>query len=290
MIKTILVPASGTTAVDNAAFAAALATARQFDAHIDVLHVRLDPVETAVAMTTDSAAGTMVPGFIDRLEQDATKRAARARRNFDAFCARAKVKVASAPGRGTKGPTAEWHVEAGDEPRWFVTYGRAADLVVAPRAKPDDPSPRSLLEAVLLESGRPVLIPSAKAPPASRADTVAIGWKPEPQCARAVVAAMPFITRARRVVVLCVEEDDAAPHDETERLLHNLAWHGISAAAERLKPGSGGAATTLLAGAARRAGLLIMGGYGHTRLREWVFGGFTQRAVADAPLPVLMAH
>jgi nucleotide-binding universal stress UspA family protein len=289
MIKTILVPATGTPA-DNAAFTAALATARQFDAHIDVLHVRLDPVATAVAMTTDSAAGTMVPGFIDRLEQEATTRAARARKNFETFCDRAKVKIAAAPARGNKGPTAEWHVETGEEPRWFVTYAQTADLVVAPRANRDDPSPRSLLEAVLLESGRPVLIPSAKTPIASRVDTVAIGWKPEPQSARAVAAAMPFISGAKKVTVLSVDEGDRNPREEAERLAHSLAWHGVSVDVERLKPGTGGAAATLLASAGRRAGLLVMGGYGHTRLREWVFGGFTQHALANAPLPVLMAH
>lgn len=290
MIKTILVPATG-TGVDRAAFAAALATARQFDAHIDVLHVRLDPVETAVAMSADSAAGsTLMAGMIERMEQDAAARAAQARKAFDAFCAREKVTVASAPGRGKPSVTAEWHVETGEEPRWFVTYAQAADLVVAPRVKGDDPSPSSLLEAVLLESGRPVLIPSARAVGAARADTVAIAWKPERQCARAVAAAMPFIARAKKIVVLSVEEDETGPRDETERLVRNLAWHGVPATGERLKAGSDGAAATLLAAAARRAGFLVMGGYGHSRLREWVFGGFTRRALADARLPVLMAH
>jgi nucleotide-binding universal stress UspA family protein len=290
MIKSILVPASGTSA-DHGTFAAALKTARQFDAHLDVLHVRLDPVEAAVAMSADSATGnTLMSGMIERMESDATNRAAQARKNFDGFCTREKVTLASAPGRGNKkGVTAEWHVETGQEPRWFVTYGRTTDLIVAPRATADDPSPRSLLEAVLLDSGRPVLIPSAKASPAGRAETVAIGWKPEPQCARAVAAAMPLISQAKNVVVLCVEENDNHD-DEADRLIRNFAWHGISATIKRPKPGAAGAAATLLAAAAKAAGLLVMGGYGHTRLREWVFGGFTQRALADAPLPILIVH
>jgi nucleotide-binding universal stress UspA family protein len=228
-------------------------------------------------------------GFIERLEQDADERATRARKTFDAFCAREKLTLAGAPGGRKKGPSAEWHVETGQEPRCFVTYGRAADLIVAPRGTADDPSPRSLLEAVLLESGRPVLIPSAKAPAAARGDTVAIGWKPEPQCARAVAAAMPLVSCAKNVVVLCVEENDGQD-DEADRLVRNLAWHGISATTQRLKPSADGAAAALLAAAAKTAGLLVMGGYGHTRLREWVFGGFTQRAVSDAPLPILMVH
>ena len=78
--------------------------------------------------------------------------------------------------------------------------------------------------------------------------------------------------------------------DEAGRIVRNLAWHGIGATTLRLQPGAEGAAATLLAGIGDRADLLVMGGYGHSRLREWVFGGFTQSVLADAPLPVLMAH
>ena len=56
------------------------------------------------------------------------------------------------------------------------------------------------------------------------------------------------------------------------------------------QPGADGAVVTLLAAAKDRADLLVMGGYGHTRIREWVFGGFTQQVLTDAPLPVLIAH
>ena len=57
-----------------------------------------------------------------------------------------------------------------------------------------------------------------------------------------------------------------------------------------MRPGPDGAAATLLAGIAGRADLLVMGGYGHSRVREWVFGGFTTHVLAGAPLPVLLAH
>ena len=57
-----------------------------------------------------------------------------------------------------------------------------------------------------------------------------------------------------------------------------------------MRPGPDGAAATLLSAIAGRADLLVMGAYGHSRVREWVFGGFTTHVLADAPLPVLMAH
>jgi len=170
----------------------------------------------------------------------------------------------------------------------MATYGVAADLIIAPRATGDDGVAGATLEAVLLESGRPILIPPAAAMPA-KFERIAIAWKPTPQAARAVVAAMPFLAQAKEVVLITVEEA-AEGHDDADRLVGSLAWHGLKATAQSLKPGPDGAAATLLATAGNRADLLVMGGYGHSRLREWVFGGFTELVLAGAPLPVLIAH
>lgn len=288
MIRTILIAASGNES-DAAAFAAALAIARPFGAHLDVLHVRLDAVNTAVAMTTDVGSGALTAGLIERLEQDAREREAKAQEIFSGFCGGAGLAVTSAPSGGrAAAPSAEWHVETGDEPRWMAAYGVASDLIVARRATGEDMTARSTLEAVLLETGRPLLIPAAAAMPATL-DRIAIAWKPTPQAARAVALAMPLLTRAREIVVITVEEEPDG-RDDAARLVRNLAWHGLAATTERLRPGEEGAAATLLARIGGRADLLVMGGYGHSRLREWVFGGFTQRVLADAPLPVLLAH
>ena len=132
-----------------------------------------------------------------------------------------------------------------------------------------------------------MLIPGAAAPSADFAEWVAIAWKPTPQTARAVAFALPFLAGAKEVAVMTVEEGGG--HDDAKPLIDYLAWHGIKSAAERLTP-EGDAAAALLAAASARAGLLVMGGYGHSRLREWVFGGFTRRVLDDASMPVLMAH
>jgi nucleotide-binding universal stress UspA family protein len=100
---------------------------------------------------------------------------------------------------------------------------------------------------------------------------------------------MPFLARAKDIVVLTVDEDEGRG-DDVNRLVGALAWHDFPVRAERLISGPPGAVETLLDAASTRAGLLIMGGYGHSRLREWVFGGFTKRILAAAPLPVLIAH
>jgi nucleotide-binding universal stress UspA family protein len=290
VIKSILIPATGNDA-DTATFAAALGVARMFAAHIGALHVRLDPVEIAVATTTDGGGGGMLlQGLIDDLEREADAREARTKRFFTEFCAREGLPLLETPMEATGKPSAQWHVEIGQEPRWMSVYGTTADLIVSSRGIPgDDAVTRSTLEALLLETGRPLLIPSAAAPSVAMADRVAIAWKPTPQAARAVAAAMPFLACAKEIVVMTVEEEEGR-RDEIERLLHNLAWHGLKVVAQRVKPGTRDAAEALLAAVVDQAGLLVMGGYGHSRLREWVFGGFTQQVLVDAPVPVLMAH
>jgi nucleotide-binding universal stress UspA family protein len=290
MIKTILVPVDDPDG-EAASFAAALALARQFGAHIDALHVRLDPAATALALAADPGSGALTAGLIERMQAEATQREAAARERFDRFCRDAGLGVLGAPPAGAAAaPSAEWHVETGEIPRWVAEYGLAADLILAARSTGDENLRRAMLEAALLGSGRPLLIPAsgATAQTPQRFERIAIGWKPNAQAARAVALAMPLIEEAREIVVLSVKENgDEGP--EAERLVRALAWHGKAARAQLLHAGPQGAAT-LFASAREAADLLVMGGYGHGRLREWVFGGFTESALAGAPLPVLIAH
>ena len=83
------------------------------------------------------------------------------------------------------------------------------------------------------------------------------------------------------------EQQEETP--EVSRLAAYLAWHGVQATTQRLRPSPAGTAATALA-AADKASLPVMGGYGHARLTEWAFGGFTRSILREAPLPVLMAH
>jgi nucleotide-binding universal stress UspA family protein len=287
MIKTILTAATG-GAGDPAVLAAALAAARPFAAHLDVLHVRFDATTAALAMATDAGSGALTAGLIDRLEQEATERAAKVEADFTRFCREAGLPITDQPQPGQSGPSAQFHVEIGEEARRMAAWGLAADLIVAPRARGAGGNERATLDAVLVGSGRPLLIPAAAPLPAEFA-RVAIAWKATPPAARAVALAMPFLARAREVVVLTVAEQPG-PSDDADRLLRALAWHGLAARGERLTPGPNGAAATLLAAARECADLIVMGGFGHSRLREWVFGGFTETALAAAPLPVLIAH
>lgn len=286
MIKTVLVPATGTDA-DEAAFAAALTVARRFTAHLDVLHVRVDAAEAAGALVADVSGAMVSANLIDRLEEECAQTEAKARKTFNAFCEREQLVIDAAPSNPQTN-AARWHREIGHEASWFAAYARTSDLLVVGRPAADRGVLPETLEAALFDSGRPLLIPGS-APVAP--DTAAIAWKPTREAARAVAAAMPFLAAAKRVVILTAAEDDKTDRRDTARLVVALQRHDIAAESRNLQPGSRSAADTLLAAASEiGAGLLVMGGYGHSRLRELVFGGVTEHVIRGAALSVLMAH
>jgi nucleotide-binding universal stress UspA family protein len=288
MIKTILVPATGSDK-DNAVFASALAIARAFAAHLEFLHVRPDAAATAVAMASDGGGATMLGGLIDRLDDDASQREEKARQLFQGFCEREGLQIGETP-PGPQGPSAQWLREIGAEPYWVAEYGRAADLLVIGRPGEDEGVSLDTIEGALIDSGRPLLIPPA-APLTAVPETIAIAWKPAPQAARALTAASPFLQIAKQIVILTVGEDQRAPEEEADRLMAGLRWHGVPVSVRHLPPAAESSGPeTLLSAAAEHAALLVMGGYGRSRLREWIFGGFTLHVLRGAAVPVLMAH
>jgi nucleotide-binding universal stress UspA family protein len=287
MIKTILVPSTGSD-LDDAVFTTALAVARRFEAHLDFLHVRLDAAAIAVAMTTDGGGPAILGGLTERLEEGADQREAAAKQRFDEFCRREGLASRDMPS-AEPGPSAGWRCEVGLEPAWVTEHGRGADLIVAGRPGDGDGLVSETIEAALLDGGRPLLIPSA-APMTAIPDTIVIAWKPTREAAHAVTAAMPLLAAATEIVILTVAEDEAVASAENGPLMAGLRWHGFRVSAHHLPPGESGAADTMLAAARERNALLVMGGYGHNRLRQWIFGGFTRRVLSAADVPVLIAH
>ncbi len=285
-MRYILVPATGAD-TDAAVFAMALTTARKLSAHLEFLHVGMDVRETLAAMATADMAGGGGYGLVlDELEQEVSRRQRKAEQAFHDFCEGEGLVVSADP--STPAPTAEWRRETGDEPAWIATHGHAADLLVLGRASDDQVI--DLLEAALMTSGRPVLIAPAK-PPADLGRVVAIAWKDRPEAARAVTAAQPFLRRAQQVIIFSVTEEADADTQSCERLRHALSWQNPAVSVQRLRAAGRPAVDVLLAAAAAaKADLLVMGGYGHSRVREVIFGGFTRRVLRDADLPVLMSH
>ena len=287
MIKSILVPSTGSD-TDNAVFASALAVARPFGAHLDFLHVRVDAATMAVTMAAEGGGATMVGGLINRLEEEATQREEKARQLFQRFCEREGLAVGDTP-PDPPGLSAQWVRQVGAEPYWVTEYGRAADLLVIGRPAEDEGVSFETIEGALLEGGRPVLIPPA-APLPALPETIVIAWKAAPEAARAVTADMPFLSIAKQILILTVAEEQGLSDEEGARLVTALRWHGFQVSTGHLQPDPRGAAETLLAAAREHGALVVMGAYGHSRLREWIFGGFTQHALRGAEVPLLMVH
>jgi len=288
VFKYVLVPATGTD-IDGPIFAAAHDVARLWSSHLQFLHVRIDAQAVFIAVASAEFGGSAgVESTIEAMDQQAVARQNKAEQDVRGFCARQNIEFGDAPGADR--PTAEWHEETGDEEVWIANHGRAADLLVVGRPRDGQAEGRSVLEAALIQTGRPVLIPSTK-PLRLDGGTVVIAWKDTREAARAVAAAMPFIERAARVFVLSVEEGESSTEHSCDRLCHALRWHNPNTDAHRVKHEGAHPAETMLQSVARHRGdLLVMGGYSHSRMREVVFGGFTRRVLASADLPVLIAH
>ena len=288
MIKTILVPAMGSE-TDVGVFASALAVARPLGAHLGFLHICIDAATFAATITPEVSSGHVLTDMINRMEEEAQEREQKAKQLFETFCRREGLVVAETPPIQSE-RSARWLRENGSESYWLAEYARTADLLVVGRPDDDQRVRSDMLEAALINSGRPLLIlPSV--PISALPDTVVIAWKATPEAARAVTAAMPFLSLAKQIVIMTVAEDETTIEEEgAARLMANLRWDGFPASVRRLQPSPHGAAETLLAAAREHAALLVMGGYGHSRLREWIFGGFTQRILRAAEIPVLIAH
>ena len=113
-----------------------------------------------------------------------------------------------------------------------------------------------------------------------------VAWNGSREAARAVKDALPFLVDAEAVTVVAAGEDAAASLEPITALLKR---HGAPVTAKQIEPGSGAGATLLDAAAAERADLLVMGAYGHSRLREIVLGGATREVLRGARIPVLLS-
>ncbi|TGD97690.1 universal stress protein [Methylobacterium nonmethylotrophicum] len=174
---------------------------------------------------------------------------------------------------------------------YTAEQARAADLVIVGRHGPGDgdPGPMGVSPgALLMEAGRPVLV----APPGLERlvpKRVVIAWKDTREARRAVHDALPLIAGAERVCVVAAGPD--AHHGGAEATAQYLSGHGIAATTHLLPNPALSVADELLRFCEREgADLLVMGAYGHSRLREWVFGGVTRDVLRTTSLCCLMSH
>jgi nucleotide-binding universal stress UspA family protein len=172
-----------------------------------------------------------------------------------------------------------------------VEQAHCADLFIAtrPYGEADSPVWTDLVEAVLFGSGRALLLVPPGRHRQGPIQTVLVAWNGSREAARALREGLPFIEQAARTVVLVVDPpSDTMPWAEVEG---HLARHGVVAEVITAESQDRRVADVILDEARRlSADLVIMGGYGHTRLRELVFGGATRDVLTASESPLLVAH
>ena len=179
---------------------------------------------------------------------------------------------------------------AGDQ---FARIARRFDLAVVPQAEPKGGSVEELIaETTLFESGRPmIVVPYIQKSPL-KLDLVMVCWDGGRQAARAINDAMPLLAKAGRVEVVIVA-NEPGKQDEIEGadIGKHLARHGLKVEVKRITAGKIDIGAALLSHAADNAtDFVVMGGYGHSRLRQFILGGVTRSILQSMTAPVLMAH
>jgi nucleotide-binding universal stress UspA family protein len=262
----------------------AVEVARRNEAHLTAVFIitSLDMARFGAPIGGDAAS----LGTFDALREE--HRAARL-----AIAERLAAIVGSAAERA--GIAAEWRVVDGDVAELATLNARYADLAILGQTDPDAPSPAAPApEAVLLGSGRPILV----VPYIGASDTIGrrvlVAWNASREAARALNDAVPLLADAEKVTVLSVNpargisgEGDLPAAD----IALHLARHGIKAEASYVVPEDIGVGETLLSRAADLGSdLIVMGGYGHSRLRELALGGATRTLLGHMTVPVLLSH
>jgi len=175
-------------------------------------------------------------------------------------------------------------------PDLLVEYARLRDITIVPVPESYD---QWHVEAIIFGAGRPTLVvPEAPAARPFELNRVIVAWDFSRAAARAVSDAIPILEKAREVCVLTVTNEKTIPsRRSSSELAKNLSRHGIEVVVEEVDA-AGRAIGDVLAAqiAVRSADLLVMGAYGHSRLRKFVLGGATRSILTKPPIPVLCSH
>ncbi len=291
MFRTILVPQTGQS-TDGAALEAANELMRESNGHLSCVYVHDDAAAITSTIQTDAMGVPVVsPGLIEALNEEATAQRLRAKEAFISFCKRNCVTVVEQkPGSGTL--SASWKEINADVITTIATESGYHDLTIMARdGEFAEPSSHDI-GSIVISSGRPVVLTPKTWRPRSF-QKIAVAWKDAPEAARAVAAALPLLEEAKEVSVFSATEDCAldAARASARNCSAYLKQHGIFAESRGLDADKADVAAVLFSEAeAIGADLLVMGAYGHSRLREFVFGGFTREALWDAQIPLLLMH
>jgi nucleotide-binding universal stress UspA family protein len=276
MIKDIIVSLSPGATRDLAGDYA-VSIAETFGAHVAGIAFAYDPVLPASVM------GGISADVFDVQRQENEKAAKAALALFETAVRRAGVSGESHMLTATIAGAADT----------FAALARRFDLAVVPQVTPDTIAPDELLmEAALFESGRPLLVvPYIQTAPL-RLDRVICCWDGSRTAARAIADAMPLLQKAKAVDLVIVGKGKMNQKELSGADMGaHLARHGLKVEVKNIPAPDIDVANAVLSYAADTdATLIVMGGYGHSRLREYILGGATRGMLASMTVPVLMSH
>ncbi len=279
-MKAILVPTEHGSAMTSA-LDTALLLARKFGSCIEGFSLR-PAVADLVAMDPDSGL-TMVA--VKENDAEMVRQAEEVFRSF--------MQSHQLPERTGEGPASlswSWLKDAPSGHDFVGSYGRVFDAIVLARPGDEWQSPSMItLETALFESGRPVLI-APPSSPRSLGTNVLVAWNCSTEQARSMADAMPLLRMAERITI-CTVEGATVAGPSGEQMARSLRMNGIASETITLKASKRPAGEVILAKADELGcDLIIKGAYTQSRLRQMIFGGTTRYVLANAKLPVLMAH
>jgi len=275
VIKDVVVNLSSRSKQDFASDYA-ISTAAAFGAHVVGIAFVYD------AIIPDGMFGGVPVELIEMQREESGKLAAGAVQRFQASAKKAGISVESRTMDATVGGGATV----------FAELARRFDLAVVGQAQEESSaSDELMIEAVLFETGRPILVVPYIQKQGLKLDRVMVCWDGGRAAARAIADAMPFLERAKAVELVIVTEEHKREEITGASMIEHLSRHGIAAKAKRMSRGDLSVDNVILSYAADSgADFMVMGGYGHSRLREFLLGGMTRGILNSMTIPVLMSH
>jgi nucleotide-binding universal stress UspA family protein len=276
MFKDVVVNISGRGPRD---FAAEYATsiAATFGAHIAGISFLYEPV------IPDGTLGGIPVDLIELQREENSKVANEAVSRFEAGVKKA----------GISAETRILDATFGGAATLFAQIARRFDLAVVGQAQREGGASDALMvEGALFESGRPLVVVPYIQKRGLTLERVLACWDGGRTAARAIGDAMPFLERAKAVdIVIVAEERKGGDEINGANMGEHLARHGVTANVKRIAKGDLAIEDVLLSYAADSgADFMVMGGYGHSRLREFILGGVTRGILGSMTVPVMMSH
>ncbi|HEX6267065.1 MAG TPA: universal stress protein [Burkholderiales bacterium] len=189
------------------------------------------------------------------------------------------------------GCKSEWRLSTQDAAAAVRLSARYADLVVLGQPEPGEALARGFVEEVILSAGRPVLMVPYAGRFSDAGQRALVAWNASREAARAVTDALPLLSRAQSVEVVAFGPNGDHGATPAADISLFLARHGVKATAARQSTPEVDIGSQILSRAAdANADLIVMGAYGHSRLRELALGGATRSMLDAMTVPVLMAH